>query len=72
MTFREFVESRRPGDNPRGDAIRDTVRLLKAHPELESFEDLSRFVAGGAREARAEMRKLHSEYLRAVARQPSQ
>ena len=56
--FYEWVTTRRAGDNPRGDFIRDTRDAFYTGGESHC-EDL---MAGAGREARDEQAKLRREY----------
>ena len=66
--FFEWVAGRRADDNPRGDFIRDTRRILKQGvPEA----NLGWRLAAGCPEAQSECRKLESEYRRLFGTGPS-
>lgn len=71
MSFHEFVLSRRAGNNPRGDFIRDTRDYARCHPnwQMAEYEPNSiNMPAGACREAIAEGRKLWCEYSSSDAR----
>ena len=66
--FFEWVAGKRGGDNPRGDFIRDTLRLIK---QGVAEADLEWKVKLGCQEAENEYRKLKSEYRRKFGTDPS-
>lgn len=68
LPFFEWVAGRRAGDNPRGEFIRDTRRILR---QGVSETDAGWKLAGAGQEAQLEYRKLESEYRRRFGTAPS-
>jgi hypothetical protein len=64
MNFSAFIRSRRAGDNPRGDFIRDCRRDPHFPPDIETLSDLRSYLmqASACDEAWAEARALWVEY----------
>ena len=60
MTFVEWVCTRRAGDNPRGDFIRDTRVVVDAG--RASDEEIEGRMYSGCREAVDEYRRLRLQY----------
>ena len=65
MSFVEWVCTRRPGGNPRGDFIQDTRALVAAGI---SEEEIEQRMTSHSREAADEYHRLRREYDRLVAR----
>ena len=66
--FFEWVAGERASDNPRGEFIRDTRRILR---QEGSETDAGWKLAGAGQEAQTEYRKLESEYRRRFGTAPS-
>ena len=62
--FFEWVATRRAGNNPRGDFIRDTREGLRAHHGPNRDAELTALLDGGCEGAHIACRLLFREYIR--------